>query len=78
VWRQIIEDCQPKWVITTGTAGAIGAADEVGDVVVARFVTFGRRTSSSPTAPQPGFSRLISSALTTAMTLTSSREEVAP
>jgi nucleoside phosphorylase len=40
VWRQIIEDCQPKWVITTGTGGAIGADDEVGDVVVSRFVTF--------------------------------------
>jgi nucleoside phosphorylase len=40
VWRQIIEDCRPKWVITTGTGGAIGADDEVGDVVVSRFVTF--------------------------------------
>jgi hypothetical protein len=40
VWRQIIEDCRPKWVITTGTAGAIGADDEVGDVLVSRFVTF--------------------------------------
>jgi nucleoside phosphorylase len=23
VWRQLIADCNPKWVITTGTAGAI-------------------------------------------------------
>jgi nucleoside phosphorylase len=40
VWRQLIEDCKPKWVITTGTAGAIGPDDEVGDVVVSRYVTF--------------------------------------
>jgi nucleoside phosphorylase len=40
VWRQIIEDCKPRWVITTGTAGGIGARMEVGDVVVSRFVTF--------------------------------------
>jgi nucleoside phosphorylase len=40
VWRQIIEDCRPKWVITTGTGGAVGADDEVGDVVLSRFVTF--------------------------------------
>jgi nucleoside phosphorylase len=40
VWEQIIDDCRPKWVITTGTAGGIGARREVGDVVVSRFVTF--------------------------------------
>jgi nucleoside phosphorylase len=40
VWRQIIEDCQPRWVITTGTGGGIGTAVEVGDVIVSRFVTF--------------------------------------
>jgi len=40
VWKQIIEDCKPKLVITTGTAGGIGAQAEVGDVVVSRFVTF--------------------------------------
>jgi nucleoside phosphorylase len=40
VWKQIIEDCKPDWVITTGTAGGIGARMEVGDVVVSRFVTF--------------------------------------
>ena len=40
VWEQIISDCKPKWVITTGTAGGIGAQREVGDVVVSRFVAF--------------------------------------
>jgi len=40
VWEQIIEDCKPTWVITTGTAGGVGSAREVGDVVVSRFVTF--------------------------------------
>jgi nucleoside phosphorylase len=40
VWEQIIDDCKPKWVITTGTAGGIGTRREVGDVVVSRFVTF--------------------------------------
>jgi nucleoside phosphorylase len=40
VWKQIIEDCKPRWAITTGTAGGIGAQMEVGDVVVSRFVTF--------------------------------------
>jgi nucleoside phosphorylase len=40
VWRQIIEDSQPDLVITCGTGGAIGAAEEVGDVIVSRYVTF--------------------------------------
>jgi nucleoside phosphorylase len=40
VWKQIIEDVQPKWVISTGTGGGIGTAFEVGDVIVSRFVTF--------------------------------------
>jgi len=40
VWKQIIEDCKPKLVITTGTAGGIGADAQVGDVVMSRFVTF--------------------------------------
>ena len=40
VWAQLIDDCAPKWVITTGTGGAIGPESEVGDVVVSRFVTF--------------------------------------
>jgi nucleoside phosphorylase len=40
VWKQIIEDCKPSWVITTGTGGGIGPTLEVGDVIVSRFVTF--------------------------------------
>jgi hypothetical protein len=40
VWKQIIEDCTPRWVITTGTGGGIGPQSEVGDVLVSRFVTF--------------------------------------
>jgi nucleoside phosphorylase len=40
VWNQIIADCQPAWVITTGTGGGIGPGCEVGDVIVSQFVTF--------------------------------------
>ena len=40
VWKQIIAETQPKLVITTGTAGGIGAEFEVGDVVVSPVVRF--------------------------------------
>jgi nucleoside phosphorylase len=40
VWKQIIDDCRPSWVITTGTGGGIGPQCEVGDVIVSRYVTF--------------------------------------
>jgi purine-nucleoside phosphorylase len=40
VWRQIIAETQPKLVVTTGTAGGIGADVEVGDVVVSPTVRF--------------------------------------
>jgi nucleoside phosphorylase len=40
VFKQLIGDCSPDWVITTGTGGGIGAQFEVGDVIVSRFVTF--------------------------------------
>jgi hypothetical protein len=40
VWKQLIEDAQPKLVITTGTAGGIGKQFEVGDVVVSPVVNF--------------------------------------
>jgi purine-nucleoside phosphorylase len=40
VWRQIIEEVQPKLVITTGTAGGIGKEFEVGDVIVSPVVRF--------------------------------------
>src|SRR5262249_20119313 len=40
VWAQIIDDCKPTWVITTGTGGGVGPTFEVGDVIVSPFVTF--------------------------------------
>src|SRR6185312_16220614 len=40
VWKQIIEEVQPKLVITTGTAGGIGPSCQVGDVVVSPIVRF--------------------------------------
>jgi hypothetical protein len=40
VWRQIIREVQPDLVITTGTAGGIGTACEVGDVIVSPIVRF--------------------------------------
>jgi purine-nucleoside phosphorylase len=40
LWRQLIEEVQPKLVITTGTAGAIGTHLELGDVVVAATTRF--------------------------------------
>lgn len=40
VWRQIIEETHPHWVITTGTGGGIGAEVIVGDVVLSRYVRF--------------------------------------
>lgn len=40
VWRQIIDEVRPKLVITTGTAGGIGAEFEVGDVIVSSIVRF--------------------------------------
>jgi nucleoside phosphorylase len=40
VWKQIIEEVQPKLVLTTGTSGGIGKQFEVGDVVVSPIVRF--------------------------------------
>ena len=40
VWRQIIQEVQPKLVITTGTSGGIGEKLEVGDVIVSPIVRF--------------------------------------
>jgi purine-nucleoside phosphorylase len=40
VWKQIITEVRPKLVITTGTAGGIGADCEVGDVIVSPIVRF--------------------------------------
>jgi Phosphorylase superfamily len=63
VWQQIIEDCRPQLVITTGTGGGIGPQFEVGDVIVSRFTSFDcqrefkkldRQSFSSPTDPPRG------------------------
>lgn len=50
LWKQIIAEAQPTLIITTGTAGGIGAAMELGDVVVAKEVRFDCQKSfkSSP------------------------------
>jgi purine-nucleoside phosphorylase len=40
LWAQIIAEAQPKLIITTGTAGGIGAQVELGDVVTAQAVRF--------------------------------------
>ncbi|MGO9109864.1 MAG: hypothetical protein ACLP9L_11580 [Thermoguttaceae bacterium] len=40
LWGQLIAEARPKLVITTGTAGGIGAAVELGDVVVPPAVQF--------------------------------------
>ncbi len=40
LWGQLIDEAQPKLVITTGTAGGIGSEIIVGDVVVAPAVQF--------------------------------------
>jgi len=38
LWRQLIDQVKPSLVITTGTAGGVGADTVLGDVVVARRV----------------------------------------
>jgi hypothetical protein len=43
LWKQVIEEVQPKVVLTTGTAGGIGKDCEVGDVVVSPVVRFDSR-----------------------------------
>ncbi len=40
LWRQMIGDCRPKLVITTGTAGGIGASTQLGDVFVCTNAKF--------------------------------------
>ncbi|MEO8627933.1 MAG: hypothetical protein ABI612_07500 [Betaproteobacteria bacterium] len=40
VWQQIIDEVQPKLVLTTGTSGGIGKQFEVGDVVISPIVRF--------------------------------------
>lgn len=49
VWSQIIQEVQPRLVITTGTAGGIGKQCEVGDVVVSPLVRFdGKKWLTKP------------------------------
>jgi nucleoside phosphorylase len=48
VWEQILEDVEPRWVVTTGTGGGIGADANVGDVVVSRFVSFQPQRANAP------------------------------
>lgn len=65
VWKQIIADCDPAWVITTGTGGGIGTREEVGDCIVSRFVSFdcrhefkrlnGQQYASPTNAPRDKF-----------------------
>ncbi len=67
VWKQVIQDCSPRWVITTGTGGGIGRAFEVGDVIVSRFVAYdckrtfkrlnGQAYASPKDAPRTRFTR---------------------
>jgi hypothetical protein len=45
LWQQLIAEVQPKLVITTGTAGGIGSAIELGDVVVSPSVRFDCQTT---------------------------------
>ncbi|HWF27237.1 MAG TPA: hypothetical protein VG327_02460 [Mycobacterium sp.] len=40
LWRQIVSEAGPKLVITTGTAGGIGAATQLGDVFVVTNAKF--------------------------------------
>jgi nucleoside phosphorylase len=40
LWAQIIAEAKPKLIITTGTAGGIGAAIELGDVLCGKAVRF--------------------------------------
>jgi nucleoside phosphorylase len=40
VWKQLIDEVQPKLVLTTGTAGGIGTRCEVGDVIVSPILRF--------------------------------------
>ncbi len=40
LWAQMIQETQPRLVISTGTGGGIGPDFEVGDVIVSRFAEF--------------------------------------
>jgi hypothetical protein len=40
LWQQIVNEARPKLVITTGTAGGVGAATQLGDVFVVTNAKF--------------------------------------
>lgn len=40
LWLQVVDEVSPKLVVTTGTAGGIGAGTKLGDVVLANAVRF--------------------------------------
>lgn len=40
LWKQLIQEVQPRLVLTTGTAGGIGSTIQLGDVVVSKVVQF--------------------------------------
>ena len=50
LWKQIIDEVQPKVVLTTGTAGGIGKDFEVGDVIVSSVVRFDSEKWLKPAA----------------------------
>lgn len=40
LWKQIIEEAQPRLIITTGTAGAVGSNMRLGDAIIAGTTRF--------------------------------------
>jgi nucleoside phosphorylase len=48
VWKQVLADVRPKWVITTGTGGGIGRGSDLGDVVISRFIALKHAHESQP------------------------------
>lgn len=54
LWRQMLEEVQPQLVISTGTAGGIGADKQLGDVLVTDSAKFNctKRFASEPFAQQ--------------------------
>jgi hypothetical protein len=61
LWQQIVREVRPKLVITTGTAGGIGAATQLGDVFVVNSAKFNctKDFKSKPWAEQLFTGRVI-------------------
>ena len=60
-WQQMVSEARPKLVVSTGTAGGIGPATQLGDVFVvtnAKFNCVRRNSGTSPgpsgSSPDPG------------------------